>query len=108
MNIKLPAVIQTYVDASNNHDVEAILSCFSDEAVVHDEKEDHRGIRAIEAWIRSTIEKYRFQFRPLSAEEGDRTVVVATEVSGTFAGSPIMLDYHFEIDGNKILSLSIE
>jgi ketosteroid isomerase-like protein len=108
MNPKLPPVIQKYVDASNRHDVDAIVSCFSKDAVVHDEKEDHCGSRAIEEWSRSTIEKYQFQFRPLRAEGNDRMVAVVIEVSGTFDGSPITLDYHFEIDGNNIISLSID
>jgi len=35
-------------------------------------------------------------------------VVVAMEVSGTFDGSPITLDYHFTIEGDKIVSLTID
>lgn len=113
MDPNLPSVIQTYSEASNRHDIDAIVSCFSNDAVVHDEKEDHRGSRAIEEWIRSTIEKYHFQFRPLRAEgdegmKAERQLTVATEVSGTFDGSPIILDYHFTISGNKIASLAID
>lgn len=108
MNPQLPPVIQKYVDASNRHDVDGIVSCFSKDAIVKDEKEDHRGTRAIEEWIRSTIEKYRFQFRPLSAAGDEAAITVVTEVSGTFDGSPITLDYHFEIDGDKIISLAID
>ena len=108
MDPKLPSVIQKYVEASNRHDIDAIVSCFSNDAVVHDEKEDHRGSRAIEEWIRSTIEKYHFQFRPLRAEGDEGQLTVATEVSGTFDGSPIMLDYHFTISGNRIASLAID
>jgi ketosteroid isomerase-like protein len=108
MNIKLPAVIQKYVDASNRHDVGTIVSCFSDDAVVYDEKQDYRGIRAIEDWIRSTIEKYNFQFKPLSAKGDGPSVTVVTEVSGTFDGSPVTLDYHFAVESNKISSLAIE
>jgi len=54
-----------------------------------------------------TIEKYKFHFKPLSAKDHDEEVVVAVEVSGTFAGSPVTLDYHFAIDNEKILSLII-
>ena len=35
-------------------------------------------------------------------------VVVTVEVSGTFDGSPIRLDYHFKIENEKILSLTID
>ncbi len=107
MMIRLPRIIEKYVDASNRHDVKSILSCFSDDALVHDEGEERHGKKAIEAWIANTIEKYKFQFKPLSVEENNAEVVVAVEVSGTFDGSPVTLDYHFTIESDKILSLVI-
>ena len=106
--IKLLPVIKTYVDASNAHDVQSILSCFSENAVVRDEGETLHGRNAIEDWITRTIEKYKFQFKPVTFRENNAEVVVAIEVSGTFDGSPITLDYHFTIEGDKILSLTID
>jgi hypothetical protein len=99
MTINLPEIITRYVDASNEHNVKSIVACFSDEAFVRDEREEHRGKRNIEAWIVKRIEKYKFQFKPL---------VVAMEVSGTFDGSPATLDYHFTVENEKISSLTIE
>jgi len=55
-----------------------------------------------------TIEKYKFQFKPLSVKDDDMAIVVAVEVSGTFDGSPVTLDYHFTIENEKISSLTIE
>jgi ketosteroid isomerase-like protein len=106
--IKLLPVIKTYVDASNAHDVQSIVSCFSENAVVRDEGETLHGRNAIEDWITRTIEKYKFQFKPVTFREDTAEVVVAIEVSGTFDGSPITLDYHFTIEGDKILSLTID
>jgi ketosteroid isomerase-like protein len=106
--IKLLPVIKTYVDASNAHDVQSIVSCFSENAVVRDEGETLHGRNAIEDWITRTIEKYKFQFKPVAFRENNAEVVVAIEVSGTFDGSPITLDYHFTIEGDKILSLTID
>ncbi len=108
MAIKLPQIIQKYIDASNKHDVKSILSCFADDAVVRDEEEEHRGAKAIEGWIVKTIGKYEFQFKPLSVNDDDAEVVVSMEVSGTFDGSPVTLDYHFVIENDKILSLSVK
>lgn len=108
MPINLPGIIQRYVDASNKHDVSSVVSCFSDDAVVHDERETLPGKQAIEGWIMKTIEKYKFQFKPLSVESDDPEVVVAVEVSGTFDGSPVTLDYHFTIENDKITSLTIK
>ena len=108
MTIKLPGIIKKYVNASNEHDVKSILSCFSDEALVRDEREEHRGKKSIEGWLVKTIEKYKFQFKPLSVKDHDAEVIVTVEVSGTFDGSPVTLDYHFTVESDKILSLSIK
>jgi ketosteroid isomerase-like protein len=108
MKVALPRVIKEYIDASNAHDVQAILSCFSDDAIVHDEEKDFRGKKMIEGWIVKTIEKYKFRFKPLSLKSDDAKVAVSIEVSGTFPGSPVSPDYHFAIAGGKILSLAIE
>ena len=107
MKLELPAIVQTYVDSTNRHDVKAVLSCFSNGAVVRDEAREHRGAKEIEHWIATTIEKYKFQIKPLSESNGDVERVVAMEVSGTFPGSPITLDYRFTLSGNKISSLTI-
>jgi ketosteroid isomerase-like protein len=108
MVITLPHVIQNYVDSSNRHDVQSILSCFSDDAVVHDEAETLHGKKAIEDWITKTIAKYKFQFKPVSVREDDAEIVATIEVSGTFDGSPITLDYHFAIEKGAISALAIE
>ena len=106
--MKLPVVIDRYIRASNAHDVKSILSCFSEDAVVRDEGETLRGKKVIEGWIAKTIETYKFQFKPLSVKEDDGEVVVSVEVSGTFPGSPVTLDYRFKIESDKILSLAID
>ena len=107
ITINLPQIINKYVEASNQHDVKSILSCFSDNALVHDERAELHGNKAIEGWIVQTIEKYKFHFQPLGIKASDGDCVVAVEVSGNFEGSPIILDYHFTIQNDKILSLTI-
>jgi ketosteroid isomerase-like protein len=108
MPIKLPPLIRHYINASNAHDVKAILACFADDAVVRDENKTHRGKIHIGHWATTTIEKYKFQFKPLSCQERDKATIVSVEVSGTFPGSPISLDYHFIIANDKIASLTID
>ncbi|SRR6266498_3934185 len=108
MTVTLPGIIKAYVDASNTHDVQSILACFLDDALVHDEGETLQGKTAIEGWIVKTIEKYQFQFKPVNITSRDTEIVVAVEVSGTFDGSPITVDYHFTIGNGKIVSLAVE
>jgi ketosteroid isomerase-like protein len=107
VTIELDPTIETYVGASNRHDVAAILSCFSDDAFVHDEAKPRCGKEAIKEWLVETIEKYKFQFKPLSCQIDNDETVVQIEVSGTFDGSPVTLDYRFKIENDKISSLAI-
>ena len=106
--MKLPRIINDYVNASNAHDVKSILRCFSADALVQDEGKEFRGKKMIEEWIVGTIEKYKFEFEPLSIKHEGAEIVVAVEVSGTFDGSPVTLDYHFTIERDKVLSLTID
>ena len=108
MPVKLPPLIQRYIDASNAHDLKSILECFADDAGVRDENATHRGKGDIEHWISTTIERYQFQLKPLGSQELDNKTVVSVEISGTFPGSPIALDYHFAIADDKIASLFID
>jgi len=106
--MNLPPIIARYIEASNAHDVEAIVVCFADDAVVRDENAIQQGKTEIRRWATETIEKYKFQFKPLSADEHDAKTILSVEVSGSFPGSPITLDYHFTIANDKIQSLIID
>ena len=108
MPISLVPIIESYVDASNTHDVKSILACFADDAVLRDENATRRGKIDIEHWLGETIDKYKFHFKPLSAEERGNETVVSVEVSGSFPGSPVTLDYHFTVANDKISSLIID
>jgi hypothetical protein len=108
MAVKLPTIIKKYIDAGNKHDVETSLSCFSEGAIVHDEGKELRGKKAIEGWLVKTIEKYKFQFKPLNVDDNNAEIVVEVEVSGTFDGSPVSLEYHFTLANDEILSLKID
>jgi len=106
--MNLPPLIQSYISASNAHDVEAIVVCFADDAVVRDENATRHGKIEIRRWATETIEKYKFQFKPLSADERDAKTILSVEVSGSFPGSPVTLEYQFTIANDKIQSLIID
>ena len=108
MKTKLPNVIETYIDAKNAYDVSATLACFNESAVVRDESKAHHGKPEIKAWIEETIRKYQDQLRPVRVAEKEGELVLTAEISGTFEGSPIELDFYFTIEGDKIAALSIQ
>jgi len=59
MTIKLAHIIQSYVDSSNRHDVQSILSTSQTMLPPStNEAETLRGKKAIEDWITKTLEKY--------------------------------------------------
>jgi len=106
--MNLPPPIQRYIDASNAHDVRSILACFADDAIVRDENATYRGKIDIGDWAMTTIEKYKFQFKPLRSEERGSETIVSVEISGAFPGSPVTLDYLFTIANDGIASLIID
>jgi hypothetical protein len=107
MSVPLPQPINDYVNASNAHDVNSILACFSDTSTVQDEGQTLKGKQAIEGWIVRTIEKYKVQFMPLAIKNDDVETVVRTQSSGAFDGSPVELDFHFKTKKEKIMSLMV-
>jgi hypothetical protein len=97
----LPASVARYF--AND---DSLARAFTEDAVVVDEKHEHRGRAAIVAWRASTA-KYNATAEPLrSSADGDR-VTVAARVTGTFPGSPIELRFHFTLHGELISRLEI-
>lgn len=106
--IDLPKPIKRYFDAERARDVRAQMLCFSEDALVHDEGQDHRGLAAIAAWKRAVQSKLEYECEPLAASvEGD-CVSVLVGLTGNFPGSPVELDHKFTLNGDKISALTIE
>ncbi len=105
MSVQLPKLIDTYLKAQNAYDGETALACFSENATVLDEGKTSKGKKAIREWMEETKKKYSPQFRPLGIKREE--TIMTTEVSGTFDGSPVKLDYHFKIKDNLIEELNI-
>lgn len=102
--LDLPPAIASYFSPG---DAPALTAAFSTDAVVQDEGRQMRGHDAILAWRRETTAKYQPRFMPLAVTEQDGKVIVTAEVSGTFPGSPIKLDFTFTLQGDKIAALEI-
>lgn len=103
----LPPAIAAYFAAQQSDDIAAFEACFAPDAVVHDERRDHRGIAAITAWHIETSTRTPFTARPLSLSESGGKFVVAAEVSGAFPGSPVVLDHLFTLADGRIVALEI-
>ena len=107
MPIELKPPLSTYFEAANSHDAAAVAALFGEDALVHDEKADHRGRGAIRDWAQGTYERYNVRLTPREARREGSATFVTTGVVGTFPGSPIELNFRFLVDGDRIEELRI-
>jgi hypothetical protein len=107
MKLKLPKILETYIQASNDSDLQNFISCFSETATVYDEGETRRGHSEIKKWFNKTRSQYQFKSEPLEFEESGEHIVLKAKVSGTFPGSPVTLSYQLQIKADLIQDLRI-
>src|SRR5260370_12123924 len=107
MKEALAPPIAAYLGASNGRNAEALIACFTPEAIVVDEGHTYRGSEEIRQWLARTVEAYGFTLEATHvAEQGSETVVTC-QVSGTFDGSPIQVPFRFTFEGDNIPALTI-
>jgi hypothetical protein len=99
--------IADYIAAANAQDSDAVAACFSNSAVVHDEKRERRGIAAIREWAVEVSEKYCPTVEVLGVAEREGRTIVTGRISGNFPGSPVELRYAFTVTGGRIARLEI-
>ena len=105
MNIQLTPLTSRFVESMNAQNSAAFITCFTPDAVVEDEGHTHRGTSEIRAWIEEAFAKYQPVLEVTSATQSDTGSVITGIVSGTFPGSPIVLNYHLTIAQDQITSL---
>jgi hypothetical protein len=104
---KLPQPVVNYLAAVKAKDPEIFALCFTDDALVHDEGRDHRGLNAIKAWMKETQTRYKYAIEPLDTWVSGNTVKLRARLTGDFPGSPVDLDFKFMLANDKIASLEI-
>lgn len=105
--MQLPPLVAQLVNAQNTFDSEAYTECFTASAIVHDEGKTHAGKKEIRAWIEDANDKYQSTMKPLQYEESGPNGTLTAEVSGTFPGSPIVLQFHLGLKDGLIDRLSV-
>jgi hypothetical protein len=104
--IDLPAPVAAYF-AADTTGAEAVARCFTDGAVVIDERREYRGRTAIAQWKAAASAKFRYSVEPLGVHVSADQTTVTGRVTGDFPGSPVELQYHFTLEGAKIARLEI-
>ena len=106
MSVTLPAAISAYFAADRNNGDAAAL-CFTENAVVVDERRTHSGRDAIRQWKAEASEKYSYVVDPFAVTEDNNQILVTAHLTGSFPGSPLDLRYKFVLDDDKIAHLEI-
>jgi hypothetical protein len=106
LSIDLPEPIADYFGA-DRVDGDAVVRCFTSNAVVKDEGDTYTGIEAITKWKTETSAEYRYTAVPLACERQGCTTVVTSRLTGSFPGSPVTLRYFFRLKRGKIAFLEI-
>lgn len=104
---QIPEAVARYFEAANRFDPSAAAACFTSDAIVHDERQDHVGSAAIERWVAHTSREYRPRVTMTSATIAGDTVRIVGTVTGDFPGSPVDLDYEIRLRDGKIAQLNI-
>jgi hypothetical protein len=108
MTIQLPPVIAAYFTADRDGDIDAILACFAEGAMVRDEGKMNQGHDAVRAWKTKSSNAYNYVSEPFAvASEADQTIVTS-RLTGDFPGSPLDLRYFFTLREGKIAALEIK
>jgi len=106
MPLVLPEPIAAYF-AADRADADAVARCFTDDAVVTDERRTHVGRAAIAAWKRESASRYTYTSEPFAIDEVDGRTVVASHLVGDFPGGAVDLRYFFRLQGDRIAELEI-
>ena len=104
--LSLPEPIAAYF-AADRRGGDAVIRCFTNQAVVTDEGRTYTGLAAIAAWKAAASARYTYAAEPLSLEQKDGRHAVTSRVSGSFPGSPVELRFVFGLARGKIASLEI-
>jgi ketosteroid isomerase-like protein len=112
MTISLPTVISDYLAAPHRRDLDALMACFTDDAVVLDEGQEWRGHGGIREWWEevATVYEYTVDVRgadTLGRADGVQRHDVHTHLEGNFPGGTVDLTNRFALRDERIASLQI-
>jgi ketosteroid isomerase-like protein len=112
MRILLPTAISDYLAASDRGDLDAVVACFTEDAVVFDEDQEWRGHAGIRQWRDTVATAYEYTVEVRGADalgkaEGLQRHDVLTHLEGNFPGGTVDLTNRFGLRDERIASLQI-
>jgi ketosteroid isomerase-like protein len=106
----LPAPVSAYYDASEAKDVDAVVRCFADDAVVNDESQEWRGPAGVRQWREGVADVYQYttEVRRVVAHpavDGVERFDISVHLKGNFPGGEVDLMNQFAIRDGLIVHL---
>ena len=98
-------MLSRFVESMNHQDSTGFGACFAAGAIVEDEGKTHRGLDEIKTWIEAAFVEARPLLEVTEFHPADGGSVITGIVSGTFPGSPVVLNYHLTHDADRITGL---
>ena len=111
MTTSLPTIISDYLAAFDRRDLDAVVGCFTEDAVVFDEGKESHGHRAIRNWLETVATAYEHTVEVRSAAAlgnigGLERHDVYTHLEGNFPGGTVDLTDQFGLRDGRIASLT--
>jgi ketosteroid isomerase-like protein len=108
MTTAIPDVIERYLGAAPEGDLDTLVACFTSDAEVIDEERTFVGHDAIRGWREDVASAFTYTMSVLSSEAvgADRRIVTA-DLAGDFPGSPAQLTFRFTLRDGLISALHI-
>ncbi|TZF96319.1 nuclear transport factor 2 family protein [Chryseobacterium panacisoli] len=105
--MNLPNILQEFLKAQKLFDSTAFSNCFSNQATVFDEGKIYKGKEEIKHWNEKSNNEFQTLFEVQDFSTREHTILLKINISGSFDGSPALLNFYFRTDDSLITALII-
>ena len=110
-SVALPTLVAAYVEASNNFDLERLMSTFAEDALVNDQLRDYWGKPTIREWAKRDIIGERLTMNVTKVINHYDNFIVTANVDGNYdkrgLPDPLVLAFYFTAQSDLIVQLII-
>jgi len=110
-SVALPTLVAAYVEASNNFDLERLMSTFAEDALVNDQLRDYWGKPAIREWAKRDLIGERLTMNVTKVINHYDNFIVTANVDGNYdkrgLPDPLVLAFYFTAQSDLIVQLII-
>ena len=108
MSDPIPETVTEFFALDAQHDPEAVLALFAEDAVVVDEGQTMEGREAIRDWRKGAVSRYTYTTEIIGGEQlGPHHYLVRGRLTGDFPGGVVDLGWDFTLDDGRITRLVI-